>query len=431
MANWIDEDELRSLVKPGDTLYVGGSTNEPAGLLDALVNIDGLHYIQQPIAAVNKRDLSASGENCTQESYFVTPFLKQGLQENRVRFVPMQMRAIYDHIENKAIDVALLLAARDKNGDLRFGLNNEYVSAAISSSETVIVEVSDAFVSPRGSQRVGDSADYLFASHTPAATFPVTVVDAVSAEIGRLVAGLIRDGDCIQTGIGAVPAAILNGLYDRNDLGLHSGILDEGAMSLIKAGNMNGQAKGIDKGLHITGMVLGSEDLLHWLEEEGSVQFKPANYTHEVGVIRQLDNFVSINSAVEVDLYGQVNAEVVNGQQISGTGGSVDFMRAAKASRGGRSIVALSATARKGTLSRIVNQVEMVTALRTDVDIVVTEFGVAELKSASLVERAQALIQIAHPDFRDQLAREQNEGLAGVPDKGLRTGAASHRQVIW
>jgi acyl-CoA hydrolase len=315
----------------------------------------------------------------------------------------MQMRAIYDHIANKPLDIALLLAAKDKNGDLRFGLNNEYISAAISGSRKVVVEVSDAFVSPIGSQLVGDDAHYLFASHTPATVFPVTVVDRVSAEIGRLVAGLICDGDCIQTGIGAVPAAILNGLQDRNDLGLHSGILDEGAMNLIKAGNLNGQAKAIDKGLHITGMVLGSQALLSWLENEESVQFRPANYTHEASVIQQLDNFVSINSAVEIDLFGQVNAEVVNGRQISGTGGSVDFMRAAKSSKGGRSIVALSSTARKGSVSRIVKQVEMVTALRTDVDIVVTEYGVANLKSASLAERAEALIRIAHPDFRDRL----------------------------
>jgi len=404
VAQWISAAELEDLVKPGDTVYVGGSTNEPTGLLEQLENTSDLHYIQQPISAVNQRDLSGLGENCTQESYFMTPFLKEGLAAKRVRFVPMQMRAIYDHIENKSINVALLFAAKDKNGDLRFGLNNEYISAAISSSQRVIVEVSDAFVSPIGSQLVGADADYLFASHTPAATFPVTVVDQVSAEIGRLVAGLIRDGDCIQTGIGAVPAAILNSLRDRNDLGLHSGILDEGAMNLIKAGNMNGQNKAIDQGKHITGMVLGSQDLLTWLEEEDSVQFRPANYTHEVSVICQLDNFVSINSAVEIDLFGQVNAEVVNGEQISGTGGSVDFMRAAKASKGGRSIVALASTARRGTVSRLVRQVEMVTALRTDVDIVVTEFGVAELKSASLAERAEALIQIAHPDFRGQLA---------------------------
>jgi 4-hydroxybutyrate CoA-transferase len=404
MAGWINEVELRNLIKPRDLIYVGGSTNEPNGLLDLLQDVGDLRYIQQPIAAVNKRDLSALGDNCTQETYFMTPSVRSGLEAGRVRFIPMHMRAIYDHIANRPIDVSLLLAAKDKNGDLRFGLNNEYINAAIAGSRMVIVEVSDAYTAPLGSQLVGDAADYLFSSHTAATTFPAVEVDPVSAEIGRRVAELIQDGDCIQTGIGAVPAAILEGLSNRNDLGLHSGILDDGAVGLIRAGNMNGLSKAIDKGKHIAGMVLGGPDLLNWLEDEETVQLRPANYTHEVNVIRQLDNFVSINSAVEIDLFGQVNAEVVNGQQISGTGGSVDFMRAAKSSKGGRSIVALSSTARRGSVSRIVKQVEMVTALRTDVDIVVTEFGVASLKSASLVERAEALIQIAHPDFRDELA---------------------------
>jgi acyl-CoA hydrolase len=134
--------------------------------------------------------------------------------------------------------------------------------------------------------------------------------------------------------------------------------------------------------------------------------FRPASYTHEVGVISQLDQFISINSAVEVDLYGQVNAEVAGGRQISGTGGSVDFMRAAKASSGGRSIVAMNATARRGEVSRIVPKVDLVTALRTDVDMVVTEYGVARLKLLPVRERALALIEVAAPEFRDGLRDE-------------------------
>jgi 4-hydroxybutyrate CoA-transferase len=352
---------------------------------------------------VNQRDLSDIGKGSTQTTFFMTPFLGEGLKQGRVKFIPMHMRAIYDYIANQPIDVALLLAARDINGNLRFGANVDYVGAAISAARIKIIEVSDEFIAPRGSLLVGDSADYLFASHTPAATYPIAAIDPVSETIGKLVADLIQDGDCIQTGIGAVPAAILNGLGDKNDLGFHSGLLDDGAMRLINAGNITGKYKAADQYKHITGMAVGSNELLEWLRYENAVSFRSADYTHEVGIIRQLDNFVSVNSAVEVDLFGQVNAEVVNGKQISGTGGSVDFMRAAKACQGGRSIVALSATASRGTVSRIVPKVEMVTALRTDVDIVVTEFGVARLKNASLAERLELLVQIAHPDFRDEL----------------------------
>ena len=404
MTDWIDRESLRALFKPGDTVYVGGSTNEPHGLLNQLNDIPDLHFIQQPIGVVNQRDLSALGNNCTQDTFFMTSYLEEGVRSNRVKFIPMQMRAIYTHLAEISIDITLLLAAKDINGDLRFGLNNDYITAALSSSRITVVEISDAFIAPIGSMLVADHADYFYASNTPAGIYLVTEIDDVSRTIGNLVADLIRDGDCIQTGVGAVPAAMLSGLNDRNDLGLHTGLIDDGAMKLIKAGNMNGRCKNIDKGLHITGMTMGGPDLLDWLKEEKSVQFRSADYTHEMSIIQKLDNFVSINSAVEIDLFGQVNAEVVNGRQISGTGGSVDFMRATKSSKGGRSIVALSATARKGTISRIVNNVEVVTALRTDVDIVVTEFGVANLKSASLAERAEALIAIAHPDFRDQLS---------------------------
>jgi len=403
VANWIDPGDLNKLIKPGDCIYVGGGTNEPHGLLDSLDAVGDLHFIQQPIAAVNQRDLSDIGEGSTQTTFFMTPFLRDGLKQGRVKFVPMHMRAIYDYIATQSVDVALLLAAKDINGDLRFGSNIDYVGAAMTSARVKIVEVSDEFTAPLGSLLVGGSADYLFASHTPAATYPAATIDPVSGKIGQLVADLIQDGDCIQTGIGAVPAAILAGLGDKNDLGFHSGLLDDGAMKLIVDGNITGKYKAIDRYKHVTGMANGSSQLLRWLQNEKTVSFHSANYTHEVDVIRQLDNFVSVNSAVEIDLFGQVNAEVVNGWQISGTGGSVDFMRAVKSCRGGRSIVALSATAKNGTVSRIVQKVEMVTALRTDVDIVVTEFGIARLKNASLAERSELLIRIAHPDFREEL----------------------------
>jgi 4-hydroxybutyrate CoA-transferase len=243
----------------------------------------------------------------------------------------------------------------------------------------------------------------LIANDVSAPALAPANIDDAAQEIGRLVAGLIRDGDCLQTGIGAIPAAILNQLTDKNDLGMHGGLIDDGGMRLIQLGNLTGAQKTIDTGKHITGMALGSDELMQWLATERNVVFRGANHTHEVSAIRQLDGFVSVNSAVEVDLFGQVNAEMAGGRQISGTGGSVDFMRAAKASKGGRSIVAMNATARGGSVSRIVPKVEMVTALRTDVDTVVTEHGVAQIKDLPNRARAEALIQIAAPQFRDKL----------------------------
>jgi len=195
-------------------------------------------------------------------------------------------------------------------------------------------------------------------------------------------------------------------LQNKNDLGLHGGLIDDGGMTLIRAGNVNGRCKPMDRGLHVTGMALGSNALYEWLADTPEVVFRGADHTHEVAAIRQLPNFVSVNSAVEIDLFGQVNAEMAGGRQISGTGGSVDFMRAAKSSPGGRSIVAMNATARGGEVSRIVRRVDMVTALRTDVDIVVTEFGIADIKYLPNDQRAAALIDIAAPQFREALRQE-------------------------
>lgn len=410
------EKQLIDLLSPGSCVYVSASASEPRGLLRIIEEhgstLRDLRWIQFPLGAVNKTDLSALTTNSVQDTFFMAPSLKTGLSEGRVRFLPMHMRTVFDFLSNEPLDVALLQAAKDKHGKLRFAPNVDFLDAVKRSAKHLVVEVNDAYLAPINCPPVPDDAITIpVSSDKP--VFPTVTLDETSEKIGALIASLIHDGDCIQTGIGAVPAAILANLGDCNDLGFHGGLIDDGVMKLIRAGNLNGSAKTIDQGSHITGMALGSDDLLDWLAEgEGaeSVMFRSANYTHEFNVISQIDNFVSINSAVEIDLMGQVNAEVAGGKQISGTGGSVDFMRSAKASKGGRSIIAMSATARGGSVSRIVPRVDVVTALRTDVDIVVTEFGIADIRYDSLPARADKLIGIAHPDFRDELRESLGAG---------------------
>ena len=407
-ARWIDPAAVPGLLKPGMRAYVGGSSNEPGGLLDAIATrpecAAGVTFTQFPLAGLNNRDLSALHPDARLECFFMAPQLADGLAQGRVAFLPMQMRAVFDYVASQPFDVVMLQAAFDRDGNLRLGPNVDFAAAAMSSARLLIGEVNEAIVAPAGCPRVDESRfEALVRTHRPLAPFGGGVPDATAHRIAEHVAALVRDGDCIQTGIGAIPAAILAALANKNDLGMHSGLIDDGGMDLIARGVMTGAAKPIERGVHVTGMALGTAALHDWLATRADVSFRGADHTHEVGVIRQIPNFVSINSAVEVDLLGQVNAESVAGKQISGTGGSVDFMRAAKASRGGRSIVAMTATARGGSVSRIVPRVELVTALRTDVDLVVTEFGVAALKSASSRERAERLIDIADPKFRDAL----------------------------
>lgn len=394
-----------SCLQAGQRIFVAGSSNEPTGLLEQMRDADlpeGLHFVQFPLAGYNQIDFTAWHPSFEMTTVFMTSHLK-GADKGRLHFVPMQMRAVYDYLLS-GIDVALIQVARGHDAKLRLGPNVDFAEAVLASARFVLAEVNEGFAAPAGCPVIEASRlDATVTTHRPLFELPRPTIDAAAREIGRHVAALVADGDCLQTGIGAIPAAILGELGDKNDLGLHGGLIDDGGMHLVRDGIVNGANKPTDKGLHIAGMALGSRELIDWVAETPSVQFKGANYTHEVAVIRQLTQFVSINSAVEVDLLGQVNAEVAGGRQISGTGGSVDFMRAAKASPGGRSIVAMNATARGGEVSRVVPKVDVVTALRTDVDIVVTEFGVAELRGRDLGERARAMAAIAAPEFRDEL----------------------------
>ena len=397
--------EIAALLRPGQRIFVAGSSNEPSGLLEMLSAMalpERLHFLQFPIAGYNQEDFTRYGPGAEFTTFFMTPHLRQA-DRDRLHFLPMQMRRVYDYL-SRDVDVVLIQVARGADGRLRLGPNVDFAAAALACASVVIAELNDDVVAPAGCPLIDEAdIDLLVRTRRPLHQLPAAVADAAAEAIATLVAAEIRDGDCIQTGIGGIPAAILARLTDKNDLGMHGGLIDDGGMALIRNGNLTGRNKAIDAGRHVTGMALGSAALLQWLAETPTVDFRGANYTHEVGVIGRLSNFVSVNSAVEVDLYGQVNAEVAGGRQISGTGGSVDFMRAARASRGGRSIIAMNATARGGTLSRIVPTVELVTALRTDVDLVITEYGVARLRDAPVRARAEALIEIAAPEFRDEL----------------------------
>ena len=393
------------LFRAGQRVYVAGSSNEPTGLLNALGQCElpeNLQFIQFPLPGLNQTDFTQWNDSASVTTFFMSSALAAA-DSSRVYYLPMQMRTTYDYLGSK-VDVYLLQVAYDHEGRLRVGPNVDFHDSVLAQGPSVIAQLNPTLVAPAGSPLINPALiDAMFESDESAPALAPANIDEAAQAIGGLVAGLIRDGDCLQTGIGAIPAAILSQLSDKNDLGMHGGLIDDGGMQLIENGNLTGARKALDAHKHVTGMALGSAELTSWLAGRRDVVVRGANHTHEVSAIRQLDGFVSVNSAVEVDLFGQVNAEMAGGRQISGTGGSVDFMRAAKASKGGRSIVAMNATARGGSVSRIVPKVEMVTALRTDVDTVVTEYGVAQIKDMPNQARAEALINIAAPQFRDEL----------------------------
>jgi acetyl-CoA hydrolase len=231
-------------------------------------------------------------------------------------------------------------------------------------------------------------------------------------EIGSHIAGLIRDGDTLQMGIGAIPDAVLQFLGDKRDLGIHSEMFSDGIIDLVKQGVITGRRKNFLPGKIVAAFMLGTERLYRFANDNPIIEMRPVDFTNDPFTISRNDNMVAINSALQIDLTGQVCADSIGCRFYSGVGGQADFMRGAAHSQGGRPIIALPSTALKGAKSRIVGMLEPgagVTTTRNDVHYVVTEYGVAQLYGKSVHRRAEALIGIAHPEFKDELRRAARE----------------------
>ncbi len=264
-------------------------------------------------------------------------------------------------------------------------------------------------VTGEGSLIPVEDVDYFVPVTYPLITQNPPVIGEVERTIGQNIADLIKDGDCLQLGIGAVPDAILSCLNDKRDLGIHSEMISDGVMNLVKSGVINCSRKNYYPNKIVIAFAMGTSEFYQWLDHNPLIEALPVSITNEPYNICKNDNMVAINSALSVDLLGQVAADTLPGIQFSGVGGQVDFVRGANNSKGGRAIIALPATAAGGSVSRIVATLapgQAVTTSRYDVDIVVTEYGVAHLKWKTNRERAQALINIAAPEFRDELRAE-------------------------
>ncbi len=423
MTRWIEADKVAQQLQPGMTVFVAGATAEPGTILDALrrnpVCCAGVHFVSVSIPGMNNVDFSALHEECTSTDFFATLGNRDAIASNSVDFLPMQYRSIFDYLSrDRKFDVVLAqLPAFGNDENFSLGLCADFLPAVLDKAKLLIAEINKQQPLPIDSPAWPVSRiDLAIECDSPVNTVVAVAIDQAAVDIGRHVAEIIRDGDCLQVGIGGVPNAILAELRNKCDLGIHSGMISDGVMTLAMAGNINGKNKQIDTGRIVTGTTLGSRGLIDWAGNDPQLSIRPVSYTHDVGVIRELDQFVSINSALQVDLFGQVNGDMLNGRQHSGTGGSVDMMRAAKLSRGGRSIIALKATASGGKASRIVSALPQNTAatiLRTDVDYFVTEFGARRIGQLPVKQRADALIEIAAPQFQEQL-KEEWERLSAV-----------------
>lgn len=315
-------------------------------------------------------------------------------------------------------DVVLLQLAPG-NGGRRpsLGLANDYNIDAARRARLVIAEVNPAMPWTHGAGLPQDiRIDHWVQAECAPLTLPPTAAGAVEEAIGTHVAGLIPDGATLQAGVGSLQDTVFLQLRTHRDLGLHSGVFGDAAAQLVQGGAITNMRKGLDAGVSVTNTVSGSADLYRWIDANPAVEVRSGRYTHAAGVLARIKCLHAINGALEVDLTGQVNSESVGGRQRGGIGGLLDFCHAARQSEsGGRAITVLPATADGGRKSRIVVNLQgnPATVGRGDVDVVVTEFGVADLRHATLTQRAERLIAIAAPAFREPLRHAWRQSIWG------------------
>ena len=308
-------------------------------------------------------------------------------------------------------DVAVFQATPpNEEGYCSLGVSCDYAKAAIRAAKTVIIETNELMPFTYGDTLVHISQmDHIIpcAYHLQELLLPSA--GDVEMAIGRNCASLIADGSTLQLGIGAIPDAVLAALGDKNDLGIHSEMISNGIIDLVKRGNINGSRKTLHKGKVVVTFIMGSRELYEFVDGNQDVEFHPVDYVNNPLIIAKNDRMISINSCLEVDLQGQVASETIGIRQYSGIGGQVDFIRGASLAREGKAIIAMRSTAAGGKISRIkpfLTEGAAVSTSRNDVDYIATEYGIARLKGRTLQHRAEDLIHIAHPDFRPELIEE-------------------------
>jgi len=292
----------------------------------------------------------------------------------------------------------------DKSGHFSLGTNNDYASTVIRHCDHAVVEVNRNMPRVFGDSLVHVSeVDAIVENHVPMVQIPYKEPDPDSMKIGKCIAEQIPDGATLQLGIGNLPNAVALHLKDHKDLGIHSELFSHAFVQLVRSGVANGRKKTLHPRKHVFTFAIGDDEVYEFINDNPSMESYASSYVNDIHVIKQHDYMMSVNTAIEVDLYGQVNAEFINGHQYSGSGGQFDFVKGASFSKGGKSFIGLKSAAKNGTISGIVPRVQMATDTRMDVEYIVTEYGCVNLRGKSTRERALALISIAHPNFREEL----------------------------
>ncbi len=407
------DDALRC-VESGMRVYIQPGCAEPETLVEALMrrgpcvnDVEIVHMMTMGCAPYVAPEMAGHFRH---NAIFIGANVRDAINSGRADYTPIYLSEIENLFESGAmpLDVALIeVSPPDSHGYCSFGVGVDTTLTAAKCARWVVAQVNDQMPRTYGDSFIHVSdIDVVVDSSRPLCELQKPEIKELHVAIARTVAALIEDGAVLQTGIGGIPDAVLPFLSDRKDLGVHSELVSDGVIPLIEAGVITGARKNYKPRKVILGFALGSKKLFDFVDNNPIFEFHPTAYTNDPGLIARNDKMVAINSALQIDLTGQVCSDSVGTQFYSGIGGQVDFLRGASRSKGGKPIIAISSTAKHGRISRIVPMLSPgagVVTSRGLVRYVVTEYGVAYLHGKTIRQRAQALIEIAHPNFREEL----------------------------
>ena len=427
MNNWKDKyknkivsaDQAVKNINSGDRVVIGHACGEPQAIIEAMVNraselkdVEIVHMVAMGSAKYTKPEYVA---NFRHNGIFMGGPTRKALEENRADFTPCFFSEIPRLFKDGylPVDVALIqVTPPDEEGYCSYGISVDYTKPVAEASRLVLAQMNRNMPRTGGSKIHLDEIDFIVEQDEALIELKPPAIGEVEKAIGENVASLVQDGATLQLGIGAIPDAVLLFLKGKKDLGIHSEMFSDGVVELAEAGVVTNKKKKVHPGKFIATFLMGSRKLYDFVDNNPDVEMYPVDYVNDPYIVGQNDNVVAINSALQVDLMGQVNAEMIGSRQFSGVGGQVDFIRGASRSKDGIGIIALPSTAARGTVSRITCELDRgaaSTTSRNDVHYVVTEYGIANLRGKTLRQRAAALIKIAHPDFRSQLLDEAKE----------------------
>ena len=424
MKNWRDlyknklvtAQEAVKAVKSGDRVVIGHACGEPPTLVSALVdrapelrNVEIVHMVAMGPAKYAQPGMEESFHH---NALFVGGSTRKAVEQKRADYTPCFFSEIPRLFRDGFLPVnAVLLQVTppDEEGYCSYGVSVDYTQPAAECAPVVICQMNSRMPRTGGAKIHLDKISYIIEKDEPLIELKPPQIGEIEKKIGENVAHLIPDGATLQLGIGAIPDAVLLFLGEKKDLGIHSEMFSDGVVFLAESGVVNNSKKTINTGKFTATFLMGTQKLYDFVNNNPAVELLSVDQVNDPCIIGQHEKMMSINSALQVDLMGQVNAEMIGDKQYSGIGGQVDYVRGASRSAGGKSIIALPSTASGGKISRIAIELDRgaaVSTSRNDIHYVVTEYGAAELRGKNLRDRARALIAIAHPDFRESLTEE-------------------------